>query len=251
MKQSISIKLNAWIICAVLLIANLVTIGFWQPWNNNSISSRTIAITGSTTIQAEPDQFVFSPYYQKEGADKTAINTELSDLSKTIVEKLKALGVSDSAIKTDVNSYEYNIYYGGTGNSTTTLYITVTLTDKTLAQKVQDYLVTTSPAGSITPQISFSTSKQKQLESSARTDALNDAKAKAEASAKQLGAKLGKVISVTDNTSGGITPMPWLMDSSTKSSVDSASGSSASSSYSIQPGLNDYGFSVSVTYELN
>ncbi len=251
MKQSISIKLNAWIICAVLLIANLVTIGFWQPWNNNSISSRTIAITGSTTIQAEPDQFVFSPYYQKEGADKTAINTELSDLSKTIVEKLKALGVKDSAIKTDVNSYEYNIYYGGTGNSTTTLYITVTLTDKTLAQKVQDYLVTTSPAGSITPQISFSTSKQKQLESSARTDALNDAKAKAEVSAKQLGAKLGKVISVTDNTSNGITPMPWLMDSSAKSSIDSASGSGTSSSYSIQPGLNDYGFSVSVTYELN
>ena len=162
MKQSLTIKINAWIVCAVLLATNLITLGFWQPWVNRSISSRTIAISGSTTIEAEADQFIFNPYYQKEGADKTTINAELSTLAGDITTKLKELGVADSAIKTDVNSYEYNIYYGGQpDNVTTTLYVTVTLKDKILAQKVQDYIVTTEPAGSITPQISFSNAKQK------------------------------------------------------------------------------------------
>jgi uncharacterized protein YggE len=250
MKQSITIKINAWIICAVLLIANLVTLGFWQLWVDNSASDRTIVITGSTTIEAEADQFVFSPYYQKEGADKTVINTELSDLAATITVKLKELGVEDSAIKTDVNSYEYSIYYGvDTSAETSNLYLTVTIKDKTLAQRVQDYIVTTSPTGSITPQISFSTAKQKTLETQARDAALTDARSKAEASAKQLGASLGKVVTVTDNTYGGVTPMPWMMDAGTKSS-DSSISSGAESSYSIQPGLNEYSFSVVVTYEL-
>lgn len=251
MKQSITIKFNVWIICAVLLIANLVTIGLWRPWENNSTSNRTIAITGSTTLEAAPDQFVFSPYYQKEGTDKAAVNTELSDLSKTIVAKLRTLDVKDTAIKTDVNSYDYGIYYGTPEKtSSTTLYITVTIKDKILAQKVQDYLSTTSPSGSITPQISFSTAKQKELETQARDAAITDAKIKAEASAKQLGVKLGRVVKVSDITSNGITPLPWMMDS-VSGSAGSTKSSSTSSSYNIQPGLNEYSFSVEVTYELN
>jgi uncharacterized protein YggE len=252
MNQSITIKFNAWIICAVLLLTNLITIGLWQPWAGSSVSDRTIVITGTTTIESEPDQFVFSPYYQKEGTDRTEINTELGELSKTIVEKLKALGVKDSAIKTDAGSYDYGIYEKEQEtNVTATLSITVTLKDKTLAQKVQDYLVTTSPSGSVTPQISFSTAKQKELETEARTAALKDAKSKAEANVKQLGARLGKVIKVSDITSGGITPLPWMLDASRSSEPGSADGSVTSSSYSIQPGLNEYSFSVEVTYELD
>jgi len=254
MKQSITIKLNAWIICAVLLIANLVTIGLWRPWETQPISSRTIAITGSTTIQAAPDQFVFTPSYQKQGTDKTKVNTELSKLSDTIVAKLKKLGVQDSAIKTDAYSYDYGIYAPQSDSMiTANLNITVTIYDKTLAQKVQDYLATTNSTGSITPSVSFSSAKQKDLETTARTQALADAKTKAENSAKQLGVSLGRVVTVSDITSSGITPLPWMLNSgATKgSAVDSSAGSSTTPSYAIQPGLNDYSFSVSVTYELN
>ncbi len=251
MKPSISIRLNAWIICAILILANLITIGLWQPWVDKSTSDRTIAITGSTTIESAPDQFVFSPYYQKEGTDKTAINKEVSDLSKTIIAKLKALGVKDSAIKTEVNSYDYGMYYAQSGNdtSTSTLNLTVTLKDKTLSQKVQDYLATTEPSGSVTPQITFSTAKQKALESQARSESLADAKQKAETSASQLSAKLGKVIKVTDVASNSVTPFPWMMGSAEKA-IGSSADSGASTSYTIQPGLNEYSFSIAVTYEL-
>lgn len=251
MKQSITIKVNAWIICAVLLVANLITVGLWRPWENQTAGDRTIAITGSTTLEAAPDQFVFSPYYQKEGADKTAVNAQLSELSKTIIAELKKLGVADSAIKTDVNSYDYGIYYSGPENksATTTLYVTVTVKDKELAQKVQDYLTSTTPSGAVTPQISFSSAKQKELETQARDGALKDAKQKAEATANELGTKLGKVVTVSDITSGGITPLPWMMNSA--GVTEDSAKSPTSGSYSIQPGLQEYSFRVQVTYELN
>lgn len=253
MKQSITIKINIWVICAVLLIANIITVALWQPWNIKPQTDRNITITGSTTIETEPDQFIFSPYYQKEGSDKTKINTELSTLSNTIVSKLKELGVADSSIKTDVNSYGYGIYYGSDiNNTTTTLFLTVTVNDKALAQKIEDYLITTSASGSLTPQISFSTSKQKELENQARDEALKDARTKAESSAKQLEVKLGKATKISDVTSVGTTPLPWLMSATGVISDSSAkSPTSSSSSYTIQPGLQKYSFSVQVTYELN
>jgi len=249
MKQSITVKFNVWIIVAVLALTNLLTVALWQPWNGVRLGDRKIVITGSTTLEAEADQYTFMPYYQKTGTDRTKINTELSNLSKTIVTKLKALGVSDSAIKTDISSYDYGIYYHDDDNTSSgTLNLTVTLRDKALAQKVQDYLLTTAASGSVSPQISFSLAKQKELEATARAEALKDARTKAEVSAKQLGATLGQVISVGDSFSGSVTPLPWLYDSATK--AESGSSSDTVSSYTIQPGLNEYSFSVEVSYEL-
>ena len=77
MKQHLTIKINAWIICGILLFANILTIIIWQPWSSRSVSDRTISVTGSTIIQTEPDEFTFSPYYQKQSDDLSSINQEL------------------------------------------------------------------------------------------------------------------------------------------------------------------------------
>jgi len=247
MKQNITIKLNAWIFCALLVLTNLITVAMWQPWINKSISGRTVSVTGTTTIETEPDQYIFSPYYQKQGTDKTVVNTELSELSKTLTTKLKGLGVSDSAIKTEVSSYDYAIYdTNQESNITGSLNLTVTIKEKNMAQKVQDYLATTLPSGSLTPQVSFSVAQQKKLETRARTEAILDAKTKAETSAKQLGVNIGKVISINDDTSNTYRPFPWI-----QYSEDSAISSKEVSSYSVQPGQNEYSLSIKVTYELN
>jgi uncharacterized protein YggE len=119
---------------------------------------------------------------------------------------------------------------------------TAIVANRELAQKVQDYLVSTSPTGQISPQTGFSTTKQKQLESKARDDATKDARAKADQSAKNLGFKVAKVKSIQDGTNfGGITPMMLK---------DSAAGSSEAitSSLAVQPGQNDLTYSVTVIY---
>lgn len=249
MKQNITVKINAWIICGILLLTNLLSIIIWQPWSTAKLSERTITVTGTTTIKAEPDQFVFSPYYQKQGEDPSLLNSQLIELADDVTENLKKLGVDDSSIKYDVNNYDYRVYYYGENNeNTSTLYFTITINDKTLAQTVLDYLVTTSPSGSITPSLSFSTDLQKQLEEQARTEAIDDAKEKAQKSADQLGARIGRPISISDTRSDIFYPAYY------EGAVDSMKGAestiSAPPSYTVQPGLNDYNFSIEVVYEI-
>jgi uncharacterized protein YggE len=120
--------------------------------------------------------------------------------------------------------------------------LTVTTYDEKLTQKVQDYLISTTPTGTISPQATFSQKKQKELQDRARTEASKDARTKAEQSAKNLGFKLKAVKSVNDASGfGGV--YPTLSEKSL--AVDSVA---PPATYAIQPGENDLTYSVTVTY---
>jgi uncharacterized protein YggE len=125
------------------------------------------------------------------------------------------------------------------------LQLTVTLTNKDLVQKVQDYLVATLPTGGVSPQAGFSDSKRKQLESNARDEATKDARSKADQSAKNLGFRVGKVKSVDDGS--GFGGMPYAT-SKAESAV--ALDIAASPSLSVQPGENELSYSVTVVYTI-
>lgn len=235
-----------WIIGLLLLII-IAMLAIWKPWHATpNDNSRTITVTGDTTIKAEPDEFVFTPNYQIKNVDNAAALAQVSKQSDDIVSHLKQLGVSDAQIKTSANGYQqYPYYFENTDKSYVyTFQPTITLNNKELAQKVQDYLVTTNPTGEVTPQANFSDAKRRQLESQARDDATKDARSKAEQSAKNLGFKIGKVKSVEDGTNnfnqiyppGGIQPL--------------AAGSATDSKLMVQPGQNDLDYSVTVVYYL-
>ena len=123
------------------------------------------------------------------------------------------------------------------------LNLTITVSDKDLAQKVQDYLLTTGPSGQVTPQPGFSESKRKELEDKARDEATKDARSKAEQIAKNTGAKLGKVQSIQDGGNLG-QPVPLIYEDKSVSSSDSKQ------SLQIQPGENELRYTVSVSYYL-
>ena len=125
---------------------------------------------------------------------------------------------------------------------TVTLQLTVTINNKNLVQKVQDYLVTTTPSGSISSQATFSDSKQKSLESSARDKATVDARAKADQMAKNLGFSVGRVKSVADGDQGRVMPM---ISSGATLSADSTA---PKAQLSVQPGENVLNYSVTVVY---
>jgi len=191
------------LVTVLLLLIIVAMLIIWKPWSGSAhADGRTITVRGETTLTAKPDEFVFYPRYEFKGTDKNAALAELSKKSDEVVSKLKDLGVSESKIKTDSNANErsYAPSAPESPDSTFTLSLSVTLTDQDLVQKVQDYLVSTGPTGSISPQAGFSDSKRKQLESEARVKAVEDAKAKADQTAKELGFKTGKVKSVSDGT---------------------------------------------------
>lgn len=253
MKKSptISIKINVWFVVLALAITNITAVLLWQPWNINEDTSKTITVTGTSTVQAEPDQYVFRPRYQAEGKDASAIKTELNKVASDTVDDLKDLGASESSIKTNVSVYS-GYYYSSNDKIEGNLYVTITIVDdKDLAQKVQDYLVKTDSVGGIGPYISFSTEKQKQLEDDARAEAIKDARSKAETTTQGLGASLGKVVSINFN---GDSPY-WPLMYDTYGNEDGVSVSKGedeeTSSSSLQPGLNDYTFTITVRYAIH
>lgn len=244
-RNFIKLKIDFRIVSAVLLAVIIAMMFLWNPWSDSK-EERTIQVSGDYTSKAEPDKFTFYPNYEFTSASKDDAISKLTAKNKIIIDTLKSIGVKDSQIKSNVDSNDYAIYYKESSNTPTyNLRITVDLDDKAIAQKVQDYLITTTPSGAITPYLSFSTNKQKNLESQARDEATKDARKKADQSAKNLGFRLGKVKSVVDGT--GFNPIPVLYGKSDSTSVSN----NASAILSLQPGENEINYTVTVVYYIN
>ena len=228
----------------ILVVIVVAMLAVWQPWRPMArASDRTISVTGTATVKATPDQYVFSPSYSFTNSNKQTALADLTAKSDQIVKKLKALGVSDKDIKTNASGYADYGYYMPIyrGGNTYNLSVTVTIADATLAQKVQDYLVTTAPAGEVTPTVSFSTAKQTELQRQARDKAERDARAQADQSASNLGFSIGAVKSVTD---GSLSNFPIVYNGI----AAGADAVPSTKSLTIEPGQNDLSYSVTVVY---
>lgn len=247
-KESINISLNS-IYKILTIILCLIIIGMllvWQPWKSALNQDRSISVSGEATVKAAPDQYVFNPIYEFKNEDKAKALAEQTDKNNQIIAKLKELGVKDADIKNNASGYSnsYSVEPASPEQTTYNLSLTITVSDKDLATKVQDYLVSTKPEGQVTPQASFSETKRKELENQARDMATKDARAKAEQIAKNTGAKLGKVKSIQDGGGFG-QPILALYEDSVASS-----SSATKQSIQIQPGENELNYVVSVSYYL-
>jgi uncharacterized protein len=243
--NKLNLALDLRIVVVALLVVIVAMLALWRPWVSKATTDRTVQVTGEATVKAKPDEFLFYPNYEVKNTDKTAALNEVSQKSSDITKKLKDLGVADKDIKTSSSGYDYPVYYGNGDTPTYTLQFTITTHDVTLTQKVQDYLVTTSPTGTVSPQAQFSDAKRKQLESQARTNAAKDARTKADQLGKNVGFKITKVKTITDGDGfgGGIRPLYSADKAMSANSTDSASPS-----LTVQPGENDLSYSVTVDY---
>lgn len=231
------------VIQTVLLVVVLGLLVWSQPWDSKAGAAvRKVTVSGTATIEAEPDEYTFSPYLQKSGTDKEVLKKALTQEANDAVAKLKELGVEDKNLKVDASSYDY-WYVEGNTETPMTVSLQIKVADKTLAQKVQDYLLTLEIEGQLTPLAGFSDTRQKELDTKAVAQASDDARTKAEAQAKLLGAKVGKVIEVSQGSNGAI---PIAYDAV----ATSGAASDKSSSLPIQAGQNEYTQTVTVTYEL-
>ncbi len=247
--QSFTIKLDFRIVSAMLTVVILVMLGFWQPWSA-AASAKTISVSGTASIKALPDQYVFSPTYEAKGATEKEALASATNQTTTITVALKALGVPDKDIATasSATGNYYPYWKWNAGSKTATTSLTVTVDNKDLAEKVQTYLLTTDLTGSASPQASFSETRRKALEAEARTKAIDDAKAKATQIATELGVHVGKAQSVdTNNGYGEIMPL-----ASGKAVAQDANGGGPVTAPApvIYTGQNDISASVAIVYAL-
>jgi uncharacterized protein YggE len=238
-KEKISLSFDLRYVVLVLLVIIGVMLAIWRPWSSQA-SDQTVTVSGETKLSAKPDEYVFYPTYQFTNADKSVSLDQLGSKSNEITNKLKELGVKEEKIKTNASGNDYIIFYEKeNGDPTYSLQFTVTVNDLELAQKVQEYLVTTTPTGGISPQASFSESKRKELENQAREEASKDARLRADQMAKNLGFKVGRVKSVEDGI--GFDVMPYA---GRELALDSAT----TNGLVVQPGENELNYSVTVVY---
>jgi uncharacterized protein YggE len=230
-------------VIGILLLIIALMFVLWKPWQPSSgANARTVSVTGEAKITAAPDEYVFYPSYEFKNADRSVALGDLSKKSDEVVGELKKLGVADASIKTNSDGYDYPIYEDKDTTPVYSLRLTITISNKDLAEKVQNYLVGTMPTGGVSPQYGFSDAKRKELETKAREEATKDARSKAEQSAKNLGFSVGKVKTVTDGMNfGEVYPMY-------QGDAGVAKDTASSSSLGLQPGENDLTYQVSVVY---
>ena len=242
--NKVSLRFDLRVIAMALLVVIVGMLLIWKPWMANNANDRTITVTGEATMTDSPDEFTFTPSYEFKDANKDTALANLTKKSNEIVSKVKELGVAPSKIKTSSDGYNFTNYYldEATGTYTYTFRPTIVAT-ATLVQKVQDYLVSTTPSGQVSPQATFSKTLQKTIESKGRDAAAKDARAKADQSAKNLGFKVSRVKTIDDG-GNSITPMPYsLMEGNVATDL-----AKPASSLGVQPGENDLTYSVKVTY---
>lgn len=267
--SSIVMSLNLKYVCLALLLIIIGMLAVWKPWSSDvQDNSRVVKVTGTAKVTAVPDEFVFYPTYEFKNANKDAALAALTKKSEELIKKLKELGVADNKIKTNSDGYSSptveqdsssvladpeNLRPVEPGHiqpkpqgSTYTLRMTITAGNKELATKVQDYLVTTAPTGSVSPQANFSDAKRKELEQKARDTATKEARTKAEQSAKNLGFKIGKVKSIDDGNGFSGCGANGICFGSAQVAEDSGRKALA-----VQPGENELDYSVIVEYYIN
>jgi uncharacterized protein len=229
----------------LLLVIIGVMLALWKPWQG--AGGKTITVSGEATVSAVPDEFIFSPNYQKKAATSNEAISQVSKLGNEIVAKLKELGITDDKIKTSVTSNpSYEPLTGKQSSEYAALYsVIATVNDKELAKKVLDYIATTPTLYGVSPQSTFSKETRKKLESEARGKGLADARTKANQTAQELGVKLGKISKVTEGGGfgGPITifdrkvAMPEIANQSTTPPI-------------LQTGNEDVNFTVNVEYQI-
>ena len=240
MAKSFTISLNPLLIGTALAAFALgVGLGWWQPWVDDV--QRTINITGSTTIDAQPDQYRFNPYIEVVAANEQDAKQTAIERGDAVAKELIALGVAEDQLTSDSSNYR-PFYFDEEDEYRGNYYLEVVVEDEELSQNVFDALVASEfVTGGVDPFASFSEEKAKALEQEARTQAIADAKQQAERSAEELGLRVGKVVSVKDAQEFSALPFQTL-------ELDSAESSAPDTNF--YQGTDEYSFQVSATFEL-
>jgi uncharacterized protein len=166
-----------------------------------------ITTSGDATIKVKPDIAVLDLGMTGNSASAADAQSQVAQRVANVLKTAKDLGIADKDVKTygyKLNpSYQPNSYPKISGY-TATEEISFTLRDVTKVGKALDSLA--GDTGATNASIQFALDDRKPAEAEARTQAIGDARAKADAMAKAAGVRVGQLLSVTDQAGGYVGP---------------------------------------------
>lgn len=218
-------------------------IGWWQPWQSGE--TRLVTVTGDATISATPDEYIFYPSFTATAKTANEATAAAKKTGDAVVKKIQELGVTQDKIKTDISSSPSYDFNGRQEDEYQSYFmITATINDFELAQKVQDYLLTTDNTGSSSPQSGFSEAKATELKAEARKQAVENAKTQGQQIAAELDSTINEVQSVEE-----VTGFDSVIPMYNRAAISGSSEDSQTSS-ELLVGEQDLTFSVKVIFSL-
>jgi uncharacterized protein YggE len=244
-----------WILINIFIVALILfVLGGAFPWANqyaNSLTpARQVTVSAQGTTTATPDLAEISFSVISQGANPQS----LSDTNNTKMNAVMQFLTSQNIASSDIQTTGYDLspdyqYFPATNRSTITGY---TLTQTVTVKFHNDFAPVATVLGGLAPLgvneiggVTFTFNDQDDVVAPARIDAMNKAEAKAKVLASQVGASLGEVISVSENS---VIPFPEPV-------YNAASGMGAMSvsapvAPDIQPGSEQVTDNVTITYAL-
>lgn len=241
------------VLLALLVIGGIIKLA---GSGNDLAEANTITVTGEGEAFAVPNIATISYNVRAEGTDVTATQEEVTTTSNQVLEALKEFGIEEKDIQTSNYSanprYQYrtsSCRFGDCPDNRVLVGYEVNSTVTVKVRKVED-------AGKVLGLIggfkvsdingpNLEIDNQDAVLAEARDEAIQNARAKAEDLADELGVRLGKVVSFSE---GGNYPMYARGKVMLESANDMAA--SAGAAPSIAVGENQVISNVSLTYKI-
>jgi uncharacterized protein YggE len=243
-------QVGSWILVGVLALSAIwLTQSIDQMRRSGNVSD-VITVTGTGRVTAAPDIAVADLAITVERATAAAAQDEANKKSQAVVDYLTGAGIPEKDIRTS----NYNIYpqYDYTdGRSrirgyqvTQTLEVKIRDLDK--ANTVLDGVV---DAGvNQVNNFRFDIDDPEELKAEARAKAIADANEKAHQLKSQLGVRLGRIVSFSEDTGG--YPPPYFLRSEAGGFGGDAMSVKAMPAPAVPTGENEVVVNVSITYQI-
>ena len=215
----------------------------------------TISVTGDGNAVAVPNIATESFSAQDTAPTVAAAQAVVNKTVAAALSFLKTSGVADKDISTTDYSASPNYIYPCLGGGacpadapktpqiqgyTVSQSVTVKIRDTSAVGKIVNGLGAAGVTGLTGP--TYTVDDPSAVQDDARSQAIDDAKAKAATLAQELGIRLGRIASYSENT-GGDTPTPQY---ATTDMVAAAAPAAAQ----VPAGENKYTSTVTITYEI-
>ena len=242
------------VLSSLLIVVLGIAVGLWA-WNmskqhyyigKNPDIQRTISITGEGKVTAIPDIALVSLGLTTEKKKISDAQAENSKTMNSLIEKLKGLNIA----KEDIKTVNYTIYpaYDWTDGRQILRGYTVSQDVQVKIRKTDNVDDVLQIAGDLNLNqiggLSFDIDNPGNYKQEARIKALENAKEKADALAKVMDVRLGKVISFSE--SEGYVPAPYPMYAKAE-----GIGGGGAPAPAVEAGSQEITITATVSYELD
>lgn len=230
------------------LVLSLLVMMSSQTLRGEEASMRSISVSGTVDTKVAPDQIVWQISLTAADANLAKAKARSDEQAKAVVALQKKLAIGAGDLQTGVVTVyrEYDRGPRGERGNFKEFVVTrgITIRERDL-QRFDEFLDALLSSSDMEASFVFESSKFQEIRSESRLKALHVAKEKAVGMAEALGAKLGKVLTISEHaiTEPGRNPM------SNTSYVQSTVAPDATTETFV-PGAISISASVNVTFEL-